>query len=185
LVRHLTALIEREPADGLAEFLLEAVADSEADAVTRVGEQYRALREKAGVPSADVEVRYVNSPWVGKELAHRRQLGRARFLLHADQPDFAVVMAQVAFETLIRQAVLDELAARAQDLGRLRSQVKFSSYSLAEDRQRRLWNALMDDDIGQAEALGQIREPRHPSKCCRSRGWPRRARTGGGVHRGR
>jgi hypothetical protein len=149
--RHLTALIEREPADGLAEFLLEAVADSEEDAVTQVSESYRSLREKAGLPSAEAEVLFVNPPWVGTgPLRHREQLERAKVLLHADQPDFAVVIAQVAFETLVRQAVIEELDAR--NLGRLRSQIKFWSYSLNEQRQRRLWNDLMDDDIGQSEA---------------------------------
>ena len=149
--RHLTALIEREPADGLAEFLLEAVADSEEDAVRQVSEIYRSLREKAGLPPADVEVLFVNAPWVGtRPLRHRGQLDRAKALLEANQPDFAVVIAQVAFETLVRQAAIDELDAR--NLGRLRSQIKFWSSSLTETRQRRLWNDLMDGDIGKAEA---------------------------------
>lgn len=148
--RHLTALIEREPIDGLAEFLLEAFADSAEDAVAQVTENYRSLRETAGLSPAEVEVLFVNSPWRGAEpLRHRAQLDRAK-ALHANQPDFAVVIAQVAFETLVRQAIIDELDAR--ELGRLRSQIKFWSYSLAEMRQRRLWNDLMDDDIGQSEA---------------------------------
>jgi hypothetical protein len=149
--RHLTALIEREPADGLAEFLLEAVAESAEDAVVQVSENYQSLRKPAGLPPSEVEVLFVNSPWVGTEpLRHRAQLDRAKTLLDAGQPDFAVVIAQVAFETLVRQAVIDELDAR--DLGRLRSQIKFWSYSLAEMRQRRLWNDLMDDEIGRSEA---------------------------------
>lgn len=53
----------------------------------------------------------------------------------------------------VRDAVIDELNAR--ELGRLQAQIKFSSYSLAEMPHRRLWNDLMDDDIGQSGAWGK------------------------------
>lgn len=153
--RHLTALTEREPADGLAEFLLETVADSAEEAVAQVSETYRSLRETAGLPPAEAHILFVNSPWVGTE-RHRAHLDRAETLLAAGQPDFAVVIAQVAFETLVRQAVIDELDSRP-DLGRLRSQIKFSSHSLTDDRQRRLWDALMDDNIGSCEPWSRYR----------------------------
>jgi hypothetical protein len=159
--------MEREPADGLADFLLEAVADSEADAVTLVSESYRSLREAAGLTPAEIEVLYINPPWVGTEpLRYRAQLARARHLLDAGQPDFAVVIAQVAFETLVWQAVVDELDAR--DLGRLRSQIKFWSHSLTDDRHRRLRDA---DGRPHRELrpMGQVHESRHPPQPGRPR----------------
>jgi hypothetical protein len=108
------------------------------------------------MPPIEVEVLFVNSPWFGTEPPkHRAQLDRGKTLLAADQPDFAVVIAQVAFETLVRQAVIDKLDAR--DLGRLRPQIKFWSYSLMEDRQRRLWNDLMDDNIGHGNPWGRYK----------------------------
>ena len=154
--RHLTGLFEREPADGYAEFLLGAVADSEEDAVAQVSKNYRSLRETAGLPPAAPEVLFVNPPWVGtRPQRHREHLARAEALLEADQPDFAVVIAQVAFEALVRQAVTDELNARGLDW--LGSHIKFRSYSLAEDRQRRLWKDLLGDDIGRSGPWGKYK----------------------------
>src|SRR5262249_15596215 len=83
-------------------------------------------------------------------------------LLHAGQLDLAVVMAQVAFETLVRDAVSDELDALSDQLddlglGWLRPRIKSRSYSLIDDRVRRFWDDLMGDEIGNAEAWGNYK----------------------------
>lgn len=148
--RHLSGLFEREPADGVAEFLLDAVADSEEDAVIRVTEIYQSLREAAGLQPAEPNVLFVSPPWVGTALlAHRRQLDRSKALLDAGQPDLAVVIAHVAFEMLIRDAINEELEARKLDW--LGAHIKFRSYSLADKQQRRYWKDLMGDAIVESE----------------------------------
>lgn len=150
------ALLELETPEGIEEFLLSIVAESEEEAVRSAEAQYRELRERAGLALDSAEILYVAPPWHGDALPHRRILDDARAAVDHPNSALALVLAQAAFERLVRETIDEAFAVR--DLAWLRGHLAFRSYSLADSRLRQFWDDLMGDAVGRCDGWARYQE---------------------------
>ena len=102
-------LMSFEASAGLFDLTLEVDADSDSDAQQKALAAYAELRTAAGLAPAEPGYANVYPPWQPGRQPHRQLLERAKALLEGGELSLAVVIAQAAFETLVRQVVEDRL----------------------------------------------------------------------------
>jgi hypothetical protein len=144
------ALVRQEPTEGFAELMLEVFDPTGEEAAERALRLYQELRGAGGLAAADPDYVNVLAPWSGWEpgARHRGLLNRAQDLLTLGDRDLAVVVAQTACEVLVAQVIGERLDAREVGSLRLHITSQIRTYSLNDDKTRKLWNELTNDEIG-------------------------------------
>jgi hypothetical protein len=145
-----------EASDGLFDLTLEVDAVGDEQALQRALSAYAELRTAAGLAPGEPGYASVYPPWQPERQPHHELLQRAQALREADEASLAVVLAQAAFEALIRQTVEDRLLARG--IGGLRAHLHNYRAALQENQSRKLWFELTRDDIGRHRGWGSYLE---------------------------
>jgi hypothetical protein len=141
--------------DEPAELLLDVDAQTDDEAITLAGEQYRAARDEAGLPESDPVFRMLYPPWPGEQRPAQPRpqalLQRARDLLAQGVHDGAVVIAQSAVEVLVAREIGQRL--QREEIGHLRPYILngIRQHNLNDDPTRTLWQVLSGDQINQTE----------------------------------
>ena len=139
-------LMSLEASAGLFDLTLEADGDSDEEARRKALAEYAELRTAAGLPPGEPGYAIVYPPWQPERQRHRELFERAQALCEAGETSLAVVIAQAAFEALIRQTVEERLLAR--EIGGLRDHLHNYKAALQESQSRKLWLELTHDEIG-------------------------------------